>query len=222
MRHTKLSSLGLALAAVVACASTVRAYDRYSANRDPTYCRGCHGDFRANNYVSNHDGQAWSVTVGTQTYTSLHDVHRRVMVNSDCDTCHFPARFPVMTSSSTGGLGFQPIGCAGCHGRTGDENPPTTGYSAGLRQHHSRNGVAVCATCHDDAVPANYTPVAERIAPPYYFTPDTNHPSKPTDPCNAGGVGENIAGGPAGLDNNGNNVYDFADCDVIFKDGFGG
>ncbi len=219
MREPRLLSLSIAVAAAVALTSTAQAYDRYSEARNPTNCRACHGDFRANNYVSNHDGQAWSVTVGTTTYTSLHDVHRTFMLSGDCNACHMPNRFPVFTNSSTGGVGLQPIGCAGCHGRAGD-NVPAAGYSAGLRQHHARNQVAVCAECHDDAAPASYTPVKEDVKPPYYFTPDASHPRKPVDPCNPNGAGENITGGPTGLDNDGNNAYDLADCDVIFKNGF--
>lgn len=208
-RRLVLTVLTLVSFAAVA----VRAYDRYSVNKDPTNCRLCHGDFRAAAYLSLHDGQLWG--------SSLHDAHRLVMLGGDCDTCHSGVnRFPVLTDSSDGGVGFEPISCAGCHGRTGDENPPASGYGAGLRQHHDRNGVAVCATCHDDAAPANYTPVGEDTAPPYYFTPDPDHPDKPTDPCNTAGVGENMEGGPTGLDNDGDNLYDAADCSSLFLDGF--
>jgi hypothetical protein len=219
-RFTGAVAATAALVAVVALASAGRAYDRYSENRDATNCRACHGDFRAANYRSAHDQQLWVVVDGGQTYTSLHDVHRRYMVSSDCDTCHSAQRFPVFTRSSNGGTGFDPIGCAGCHGRSGDENPGTSGYGAGLRQHHDRNGVHLCRSCHADADPATYTPVAEAVPPPYYFTPDPGHPNKPTDPCNTGGIGENIAGGPEGLDNDGNDVYDQIDCSTLFTDGF--
>ena len=211
--------IALALAAAVGLASAVRAYDQYSENRDATNCRACHGDFRANDYMSSHDGQPWSVTFAGQTYTSLHQVHRQFMVSGDCNTCHFPSRFPVDLRSSTGGTGFQPISCAGCHGRAEDETG-TSGYAAGLRQHHFRNGVSVCVDCHDDANPTNYTPVAEDTAPPYYFTPDASHPNKPTDPCNPGGVGENVTAGPDALDNDGDDLYDSLDCGGLFIDGF--
>ena len=160
------------------------------------------------------------VVDGSQTYTGLHDIHRRFMVSSDCSTCHMAQSFPVFTRASAGGTGFAPIGCAGCHGRAEDEIPGTSSYGAGLLQKHDRNGVHLCRSCHDDADPANCTPVAEAVPPPYYFAPDPDHPHKPTDPCNAGGTGENIAGGPDGLDNDGNGLYDQLDCSLLFTDGF--
>jgi hypothetical protein len=98
-----------------------------------------------------------------------------------------------------------------------------SGYGAGLRQHHFRSGVTVCVDCHDDADPATYTTVAESAAPPYYFTPDPSHPNKPTDPCNPGGVGENVTAGPDALDNDGNLLYDGTDSacgNTVFADGF--
>jgi hypothetical protein len=103
----------------------------------------------------------------------------------------------------------------GCHGREQDVGNDDTseGRGAGLRQHHSNSGVEVCAACHSDADPANYSPVGEDTPPSYYFTPDAAHPDKPTDPCNPGGQGEHIAGGSAGLDNDGDRAYDELDSD---------
>jgi len=201
-----------ALLACVAWAPKVHAYENWSDG-----CNGCHGDFTANGYVSAHDGQAWSVTVGTVTYTSLHNVHRRYMLSisgttSDCETCHINSstRTPVSLKSSGGGIGFAGLSCLGCHGRPQDGG-------VGLRQHHFRTGTVDCVDCHDDADPASYTPAGENTAPSYYFTPDAQHPRKPTNPCNPGGVGENSAGGPAGLDNDGDNLYDTndPDCQVV-------
>ncbi len=176
------------------------AYDRYSVNGDDTNCRACHGNFRDNAYVSLSDGQDWG---------NLHNIHRFDMLGGDCDTCHISSsqRFPVYTSSSGGGAGFDPIGCVGCHGRLEDQ-----AAGAGLRRHHWNAGVALCAGCHADANPANYTPVGEDVLPPYYFTPDTNHPDKPTDPCNPSG-GEDYAGISEGLDNDGDDLYDGNDPD---------
>jgi hypothetical protein len=60
----------------------------------------------------------------------------------------------------------------------------------------------------------NYTPVGEDVPPPYYFTPDPNHSTKPTDPCSPNGE-EDYAGDVEGLDNDGDNAYDEAadgDC----------
>ena len=86
------------------------------------------------------------------------------------------------------------------------------GLGAGLRQHHTNAGVTECKTCHADADPVNYTPVGEDVLPPYYFTPDPEFPNKPTDPCNQKGE-EDYAGGPKGLDNDGDGSYDMSDFD---------
>jgi hypothetical protein len=213
MAPVSFRALSLALAAACVGAAGVAAYDRYSVAGDATNCRACHGDFRAASYNSLHDGQPWS--------SGLHDVHRSTMLANDCATCHSSGPFfPVLTRASEGGTGFEPIACAGCHGRAADENPPASGYAAGLRQHHYRSGVFICTDCHDDADPAAFTPAGEDVAPPYYFTPDPIHPGKPTDPCNPGGIGEHIDGGPEGLDNDGDQLYDAADCTRIFADGF--
>jgi hypothetical protein len=105
-------------------------------------------------------------------------------------------------------------------------NPPC-GDGAGLRRHHWTANMTVttpggpvstriCASCHDDADPNDpdllFTPVGENSAPPYYFTPDANHPNKPTNPCDSS---ENFAGAAQGLDNDGDNAYDGADLDCL-------
>ena len=142
--------------------------------------------------------------------TSLHDGHRSVMLSGDCDTCHSAgSRTPVSLSSSVGGTGFPPISCLGCHGRR--ENGPggpgdVTG--TGLRQHHFQTGNTCSLACHPDSDPASFTPVAENVRPPYYFTPDTAHPGKPTNPCNKGGNTESKIASSLGLDNDGNGLYD--------------
>ncbi|MDH3920189.1 MAG: cadherin-like domain-containing protein, partial [Rhodospirillales bacterium] len=214
------------VAALVAWAPEVGAYDQYTQNGgDATNCGTCHGDFRANGYVSLKDGTAWN--------DDMHDGHRRVMLDGDCDTCHSPGgRSPVILNSSNGGAGFPAIACVGCHGREGDVgtdtglpdptpgdgNPwfPITDRGAGLRQQHwiadrivNGTSTRVCADCHADATPANYTTVAEDVPPPYYFTPDPNHPFKPNDACDANGT-ESVFG-TLGLDNDGNGLIDSAD-----------
>lgn len=179
------------------------AYEQYSTNQADN-CAACHGDFRAAGYVSNADGVAWG--------TSLHNGHRSGMLSSDCNTCHSASgTFPVRLNSSAGGTGFPAIGCNGCHGRA---EPAQGGAvkAAGLRQHHYRNGVTQCLTCHSDSNPATYTPASESVKPPYYFSPDAAHPNKPTDPCNGNGSESAIAP-PLGLDNDGDLVYDAADAD---------
>jgi len=186
------------------------AYSQYSVNKDATNCRACHGDFRASNYTSLSDSQSWG---------NLHDLHRNTMLGGDCETCHSSGgRFPVILDSSVGGTGgLQAISCVGCHGRAEDEASPNAGYGAGLRQHHWRAGEKVCAGCHSDANPANYTPVGEDVLPPYYANPGTGHPNMPTDPCNLDG-NEDFAGSAEGLDNDGDNIYDGADPDCQAAD----
>jgi hypothetical protein len=177
-------------------ASDVLAYNDYAG------CEVCHGDFRDSPYTSLSDGSSWP--------DGLHDTHRNDMLGRDCDTCHAGGFSPVSLELSTGGAGLSAISCVGCHGRDEDDgNATTTGTSqrgAGLRQHHV--GSANCSGCHDDQT--GYTPVGENVLPNYYATPGTGHPAMPTNACNPSG-GENFAGTAAGLDNDGDGVYDTAD-----------
>lgn len=187
-------------------ANRSQAYDQYSANRDATNCRACHGDFRASPYTSKVDGQSWA--------DDLHDVHRNTMLDGDCDACHFSARFPVQLDGSTGGYGgLAPISCVGCHGRSQDgTGTGTIGYGAGLRQRHWRGAVTVCVNCHTDSNPANKTVVGENVKPPYYVN-NGGHPLIPTDPCNPSPTfTENFKGTTIGLDNDGNGQFDMADA----------
>ncbi|MDX2427904.1 MAG: cytochrome c3 family protein, partial [Xanthomonadales bacterium] len=134
-------------------ASEALAYEDYSD------CQGCHGGFRSSPYISLSDGVSWG--------DDLHDVHRRTMLNSDCDVCHNNDFSPVFMDSSNGGDGLRPISCAGCHGRQEDIGN-NSGSGAGLRQHHTNAGELDCMDCHDDADPDLYTPVGEDVLPEYY------------------------------------------------------
>jgi hypothetical protein len=122
-------------------------------------------------------------------------------------------RYPVILNSSAT-TAFDPIGCMGCHGRYEDDEAQNSsgGLGAGLRQHHTRAGIKECMTRHADANPMLYTPVAESVQPPYYFTPDSEFPNKPTDPCSPHDE-EDYAGGNNGLDNDGDGLYDKRDPD---------
>jgi hypothetical protein len=200
-------------------------------------CQTCHGHFRAtdeNNsrpylrdeYISRADGRHWSelyqeVEADTvEEEIGLHDIHRHVIVDklgrSRCNVCHQESgRYPVILNSSAGGEGLEPIACVGCHGRNEDTGFHAGGQSqpgAGLRQHHTNSGINVCKTCHWDADPSNYTPVGENVLPSYYTVPNEIFVNKPTDPCNQRGD-ENYAGGPTGLDNDGDGRYDKSDLD---------
>jgi hypothetical protein len=204
---------GVMAGVVLLFAEGANAYEQYSENDDATLCGFCHGDFRSVPYTSLTDGQSWT--------DGLHNTHRGVMLTTgsvgDCSACHgFGSKFPVLIGSSAGGIGLDPIGCAGCHGRAEDAivgGAGSEGYGAGLRQHHWRAGETICLDCHDDSDPAEYDPVGEDIFPPYYSNGDPNHLLIPGDPCNlqADGYPEDYAASTLGLDNDGDDLYDAAD-----------
>lgn len=212
----------VAVASGLLWAGAATAYEQYSENADATNCRECHGDFRAGGYISRSDDDPWP--------DSLHNVHRNVMLDGDCDTCHSAGgRFPVFLNSSTGGEGFPPVACVGCHGIDPTPGTPNSNWGAGLRRHHTNAGVPAdqngdtCVSCH----PSDPLPVPEFFLPAYYFTPDPAHPDKPTDSCNPSpGFPEHFSQGTMGtqgLDNDGDLVYDMADSDcasLVFIDGF--
>ncbi len=210
-RSSKTSNIPLLLAVllVMFLVTSSAAYDRYSQNDDATNCRTCHGDYRSSSYTSLTDGQNWG---------NLHNLHRQTMVSGDCNVCHGSDDFPVLVASSNGGSGMEALSCMGCHGRAEDNVPGNPsfpdGYGAGLRQHHYVAGVTLCVGCHLDADPANYTTVGEDVLPPYFANPGTNHPNIPDESCNQNG-GEDFAGAPEGLDNDGDDLYDGADNDCI-------
>lgn len=190
--------------AIFAWATRLDAYPTYSQNGDATYCRKCHGIFDDGKYMSQHDGTAWN--------TDPMSGHISMVSNQGCLACHQSSNyFSVSIGKSTGAAGLSPTGCVGCHGRDQDagHDAASAGRGAGLRQHHFRAGITVCADCHTDADPSRYTTVAENVAPANYFVPDAAHPSKPTDPCNANGSESKF--GSTGVDNDGNGLYDLAD-----------
>lgn len=204
-------------------------------------CKTCHGNFRATDkddddpalkdpYKSPVDGKQWRVRYKGEWVVGLHDIHVKVILHDAatpetvCGVCHFGSLdpttgepvSPVRTNVSNGVPGsFEPIGCVGCHGRhedQGTELVKTCTVSqqgecrslrgAGLRQHHVNAGVTECKTCHLDADPKLYTPKEENLPPPYYQY-------LAMDPCK----GEDYAGGPTGLDNDGDGRYDWLDRD---------
>jgi len=102
-----LKTLAVTLIAVLAMiilgTSGVSAYPQYSQDGDATYCRACHGDFRASPYFSLNDGANWG--------DDAHDVHHSDMLSGDCDTCHSGGPFfPVILNASDGG---DDSGCSG-------------------------------------------------------------------------------------------------------------
>lgn len=191
-------------------------------------CIGCHGDFAEGTYVSSTDGTSWG--------DNLMDGHTAFMGSGTCNVCHQPPSGTpfgtVYIGLSAGTSDYSPISCLGCHGRAEDAStdwcvsgnpgtidPADCGMGAGLRLRHTNAGIDDCADCHTDG-----TPVGENVLPPYYFTPDTAHPNKPIDPCNAAAApGNENKYGLFGLDNDGDGVadQDDADCEVSVACGDG-
>jgi PKD repeat protein len=205
-RWTQALLLPLAIAALFSLAPRADAYEQYSLSRNAGNCADCHGNFGTSPYLSFKDGTSWG--------NSLHFGHWG-MVSNDCNACHQPPtgtpRFPVFLDLSAGGTGFEAISCMGCHGRNedigGDEI--SQGRGRGLRQHHENAGITSCGDCHSDS--DGPPGVGEEVPPPYYFTPDTAHSSKPTDACDANGS-ESVFGA-TGLDNDGDILEDADDAD---------
>jgi putative hemolysin len=208
-------SMAMALVSIFSVAawfiSPAIAYDRYSVNRDATNCRKCHGQFGGVRYTSKVDGSAWIHPQWGPV--SLHDGHQGMLYDGStygCKGCHdINVKFPVYIKKSTASPPFN-NSCLACHGRV--EGPGGVLTGVGLMQRHYRRGTTVCANCHANANPANYTPVGENVQPPGYFTPDPIHPDKPTDSCNNNGA-ENRYGSSRGLDLDGDLLDDLADPD---------
>jgi hypothetical protein len=108
MSRQKLSLLFLVslLGALVIGVGTAQAYSQYSNNKDATNCQACHGDFQATPYISLTEGADWG--------KSLMAMHKDDILDGDCNTCHSSGpRFPVLTGSSGGGAGLDPIQLCG-------------------------------------------------------------------------------------------------------------
>jgi hypothetical protein len=178
-------------------------------------CAACHGEFRkGGNYTSLAEGVQWGGT--------LHQVHldNTNIGTISCDNCHGGVdtiqRGVNLSSSAVGPGGAMALACVGCHGRQADTvgNPDalSAGWGAGLRQHHNANGVGLCAGCHADADPNNFTTAGEDAMPMYYPNVLNLNTGTNLEPCNAAGE-EQLDGLDIGLDNDGDNAYDTADPD---------
>jgi len=186
----------LLLGAIVPAAA---GYPRYRFDEFGGYCAGCHGHF------FDHTSPA-----GTRfPYEGKHGMHRNTM-GAHCDLCHpRPGALPLI-GWSAGTVHNPGVGCTGCHGR--DYGGAIGNSGVGLRRHHDRNGVTICAGCHPDDPP----PLPEKVMPAYYGTPDTYA----SDPCNprtgSSTWGEHFSAdldNHRGLDNDGDNQYDEDDAD---------
>src|SRR5512133_1376708 len=193
---TNHHSLGNRISCLIAGAGalfltlSVQHSDAYSRYRDPVTgtgnCSGCHGAFTGS---TSPKGTVFPSG-------SKHEMHRAsTSMATACNLCHSTSdnRNPF-TGTSTGTAANVGLGCSGCH------------VGTGLRAHHAANGVTVCYGCHmmEMSLPEN-------VKPPYYGIVDTraNHPEN-LDPV--ANTNENWSVGDyAGLDNDGNNLYDAAD-----------
>ncbi len=182
-----------------------------SASPDWSGCSGCHGGaFNQGSYVSNHDGTPWNTDLMTGHLEIIESLVGEFPQNTECSVCHIQQGDNALTYQS--GNPDYPYGCAGCHGREGDntENDgafggPIPGRSDGLRNHHRANGITTCDNCHED----DQTPslVGESALPPNYGGLPGSRVALIADPCS------DAQFGPDGLDNDGNNLYDGADPD---------
>jgi hypothetical protein len=171
MRYLVL--LGALLLASWLSAPDANAYERYKNSAGAGNCSTCHGDF------TGPVSPKGTVFPGDDK----HQMHRSSgSMDADCNLCHVSIGDNPLLGASAGTANNVGYGCTGCHGRLqdGDNGDFSTGWGAGLRQHHTNAGIATCTGCHDDADPGFYTPVAEDILPAYYGTVDTNV----DDPCN--------------------------------------
>jgi hypothetical protein len=213
--------IAIPIAGLVLVAPDAQAYKFYSddsgAVGDGTQnCAACHGEFRSGTYMPPSGAPTWAGT--------LHQGHLNgTNVGSlNCDNCHGGVdtiqRGVNLSSSGTGPGGVMALACVGCHGRqadtVGNPNALGDGWGAGLRQHHNANGIGLCAGCHADANPANFTPAGEDAMPMYYPQVTNIIAGTPLEPCNINGE-EDFESDPSGLDNDGDNLYDAADPDCV-------
>lgn len=175
---------------------------------DAGYCASCHNGF-----------------AGGQNDT-LHFLHTGDNgMTADCSLCHTGSGRdnPLLMWSQGNNLG-----CMGCHGQDYGETikadyrgfaitglHKNSGY--GLRRHHARSGITVCATCHTNDV--NVAPYPENVIDPglgftvhyYSRTASVGLGGLPINPCNNEDSVDDVD--TRGLDNDGDGVYDSADPD---------
>lgn len=212
--------LSVTLAACALTSFAAMAFETYHdpARNDQGNCAQCHPGFtggRSDTLHAMHTGGSDPVT-------------------GNCNLCHTGSgRDNPFIMWSAGDSGNNGLGCMGCHGQDYGETiqsnytnnatnplfllqglPKHNGY--GLRRHHARSGVALCATCH--ASDANVPPYAENVIDAglgrtthYYQRSDVSLHGKPVHPI----TNEDSANDTdsVGLDNDGDRAYDGADPD---------
>jgi hypothetical protein len=194
--------------------SNAHAYERYNDG-----CQNCHGAF--------FDGTSPKGTIFENQGNKL-EMHRTPYdMETDCHMCHKNGdKNNPYIGKSAGHPSVPGLGCTGCHGREEDagHDSISDGLGAGLRQHHwnadriidTESGSLssqICADCHSDSDPANYSPVGEHVIPPYYGTPFT-HADNPCNEVPQSNINENWDDfNLEGLDNDGDGLYDMNDPD---------
>ncbi len=192
---------------------SANAYESYHNPATPGmgYCAECHPGFVGGQSSPTHALH----TGGTDPITTT------------CTLCHTGSgRDNPLTSWSGGGTGAN-LGCAGCHGLDYGETIqanyrgfPTLGQHKqsgyGLRRHHARKNVTICATCHtNDVAPygENVVNTGLGFTTHYYNRTDVGLRGLPLNPCN-NEDSLNPSDGK-GLDNDGDGVYDTEDPDCL-------
>ncbi len=195
----------LAVALSILCSSDVNAFQRYN---DGCHAAACHGHFTT------------SVSPKGSVFPSdnKHEMHRNGSeMAAKCDLCHSKGdnKNPYLGSSSGIRNGVEGRGCAGCHGRVedgGNDGGFSPGYGAGLRQHHTRNGVNRCTDCHVDAVLGGFILAEETVKPLYYGLTANSLADNPDNPIAQSQINENwTIGDFEGLNNDGDMFYDAQD-----------
>ncbi len=183
VRRTLTFGFFVALAALV-CSGAALAYTQYNDG-----CQSCHGAFT----------DSTSTKGSTFPGNDKHAMHRSAQnMDTTCGLCHRSddGNNPFMASSDGAGT-VNGLGCVGCH------------EPLGLRRHHDINGVSECVGCHSN----DGTPPPESQQPYYYGTTET----KANNTCNltaTTSLNENwTVNCCAGLDNDGDGLYDAADPD---------
>ncbi len=216
MRNPQGALCLIALASGCLIATPAMAYESYHdpALSDQGYCAACHPGF------------------GGGRSDTLHALHTGGSdpVTQNCDLCHTgSSRDNPLTMWSTGDSGTNGLGCMGCHGNDYGETiqanyrgfaiagrHKNSGY--GLRRHHARSGVAICATCNTND--ANVQHYGENVIDPglgftrhYYLRSDVSLGGQPVNPCN-NEHSLNNTNDTRGLDNDGDRAYgpDDPDC----------